>query len=150
MLVEYLSLFKACIACICDLLVEKSYSAINYCPLQRLLAKENKRRHAFFNGIPSLSGSIPWIAIKTSAGARRGPEWDDPCARTIEDQEENNHILYKHIDGLFMIFAHSKKTDALQMLRLPRINKGTLPVVCELVLLGTCPGEDSQVGERLA
>lgn len=42
------------------------------------------KRHAFFNGIPSLSGSIPWIAIKTSAGASTGPESGDPFAMIIK------------------------------------------------------------------
>lgn len=38
----------------------------------------------FFKGIPSFSGSIPWIAIKTSAGVSTGPDCDDPCKRTLQ------------------------------------------------------------------
>lgn len=34
-----------------------------------------------FKGIPSLSGSIACIAIKTSAGVSIGPDCDDPCIR---------------------------------------------------------------------
>ena len=40
---------------------------------------QNLKRNAFFNGILSLSGSIPWIAIKISAGASSGPECGEPC-----------------------------------------------------------------------
>lgn len=38
----------------------------------------------FFKGIPSLSVSIPWIAINTSAGVSTGPDCDDPCIRNLQ------------------------------------------------------------------
>ena len=38
-----------------------------------------ERAYAFFKGILSLSGSMPCIAINTSAGVSTGPECEDPC-----------------------------------------------------------------------
>ena len=40
----------------------------------------NRRQglHAFFRGTPSFSGSIAWIAIKTSAGVTEGPVCGNP------------------------------------------------------------------------
>lgn len=41
--------------------------------------KDGGKRNAFFKGIPSLSGSMLWMAISTSGGVNTGPEGDGPC-----------------------------------------------------------------------
>lgn len=55
----------------------KKFGLVSKC-LQEEKVKEKGWRIAFFKGIPSLSGSIPCIAIKVSAGVMTGPELEDP------------------------------------------------------------------------
>lgn len=83
---EYLPLLKTCIACICNLNREVNHSVMHlfnfFIKFHKKRGNRN-RRHAFFKGIPSLSGSIPWMAINTSAGVSTGLELDDPWLSNI-------------------------------------------------------------------
>jgi hypothetical protein len=72
---EYLPLLKTSIACVRDLLKKITLLSQGLVLFGTILKEgKKKKRHAFFKGIPSLSVSIAWIAINTSAGVSTGPE----------------------------------------------------------------------------
>lgn len=122
LLCEHLSLLKTSITCISHLFMERNTRSIisrwgihmqmkaGQKDIFLIKRKDGGKKNAFFKGIPSLSGSMLWIANNTSDGVNTGPEEVDPC-RTICSSGQ----MMSHNNG----FPNVSYSEVFQMQRLP-------------------------------